>query len=108
MVTEDRAARPRILQIAYACRPGEGSEPGLGWNRAMQAAREFDVWVLCEESRNRPAIEAYLAKHGPIAGLNFIYVAKPSRQRWLEKIPGGFYPAYNAWHRRAFEVAKAH
>lgn len=97
--------RPRVLMVAYACRPGEGSEPGMGWNRAVQAAKSFDTWVLCDGSRNRAAIEAYLQQQGEVPGLKFLFVGKSTRQRILEKLPGGFYPAYNAWHYAAYQAA---
>jgi glycosyltransferase involved in cell wall biosynthesis len=43
-VTE--APRPRILVIAYACMPGEGSEPGTGWAWARILAGIGDVWIV--------------------------------------------------------------
>lgn len=98
--------RTRMLMVCYACRPGEGSEPGLGWNRAVGAAKYHDVWVLCEESRNRPAIEAYLATHGPIPGLNFIYVPRGKWGQRLARWPGSLYLVCNLWHRAAYQVAQ--
>jgi glycosyltransferase involved in cell wall biosynthesis len=101
--------RPRILMIAYACRPGEGSEPGMGWNRAVECARDFDTWVLCEDERNRTAIERYFAQQPRIAGLHFVFVRTSPFDRWLKQVPGFFYTAYRRWHQQAYEVArKAH
>ena len=68
------ARRPRVLMLAYACRPNEGSEPGMGWNRAIESAHEFDTWVICEGRRNGPAIRSYLERHGEVPGLNFAFL----------------------------------
>ena len=53
------APRLRVLLSAYACEPGKGSEPGVGWNWVKQLARHEDVWVLTR-SNNRGAIEQAL------------------------------------------------
>ena len=78
----------------------------MGWNRAVQAAKEFDTWVLCEQSRCEPAIRAYLRQHGEIPGLHFEFVPRPIWMRAMAGVPGLFYPAYNLWHRAAFKVAQ--
>ncbi|MFP3882612.1 MAG: glycosyltransferase family 4 protein [Actinomycetota bacterium] len=36
----------RILISAYACEPGEGSEPEVGFQTVLAAAREHEVWVI--------------------------------------------------------------
>ena len=37
----------KVLISAYACEPGKGSEPGVGWNWVRQIA-DFakEVWVI--------------------------------------------------------------
>lgn len=99
-------ARARILIAAYACRPGYGSEPGIGWNRVIEAAREFEVWVLCRQSTCAAAINAHLQRHGPIAGLHFVFVPESRWERWAERLPGMLYPIYNLWQRRALRAAR--
>src|SRR5438552_9036897 len=94
--------RPRVLLLAYACNPEQGSEPGVGWNRAVEAARYCDTWVVCEEHRYGPPLRDYLRAHGPVPGLEFVYVPRPSWHRWVKLIPGLDYLSYNAWHRRVF------
>ena len=47
----------KLLISAYACRPGKGSEPGVGWHIVQQMARSHDVWVITR-AENRPMIEA--------------------------------------------------
>ena len=51
-MTSDRvsATRPRVLIFAYACEPGRGSEPGVGWSLVQSVARFADPVVLvCPE-----------------------------------------------------------
>ena len=70
----------RVLVSAYACEPGKGSEPGVGWNWARMIAQDHETWVLTR-SNNRAPIEAALAAD-PQPNLRFIYVAPP---RWLTR-----------------------
>lgn len=102
----DAKRRPRVLLLAFSCLPDRGSEPGVGWNRAMQAAREFDTWVICRES-SAHEIGQYLATHGAVDGLQFEFVPSPGWEQWLKKIPGLYYTSYNLWHRRAFRAARS-
>jgi glycosyltransferase involved in cell wall biosynthesis len=102
----DNPPRARLLLAAFSCRPGLGSEPGVGWNRAVQAAERFDCWVLCDEEMNQEAIRRYLAQHGPLAGLEFVFVPSGRCERWLRRLPGVCFAAYNLWQRRAFRVAQ--
>ena len=68
----DRAVN--ILLSAYACEPGTGSEPGLGWNWAIELARAgHDVCVLTRASLHKPAIDAYRARHDLPPGLRFVH-----------------------------------
>ncbi len=46
----------QIFLSAYACEPGKGSEPGVGWRWARGLAERVDLQVLTRES-NRTAIE---------------------------------------------------
>src|SRR5438445_7002045 len=47
--------RLKVLISAYACEPGKGSEPEVGWQWALQMARFHDVTVLTR-ANNEPAI----------------------------------------------------
>jgi len=61
----------RVLLSAYACEPNKGSEPEVGWQRALHMLSIADeVWVLTR-SNNRSVIEADPLSHS--AGLHFIY-----------------------------------
>lgn len=111
MRTEDgrspsRPQRQRLLLLAASCLPERGSEPGVGWNRALQAAQTFDTWVVCDQV-SAPKIDHYLSMHGAVDGLRFEYVRSPDWERGLKRIPGLYYVSYNLWQRRAFRAARA-
>jgi glycosyltransferase involved in cell wall biosynthesis len=53
--------RLKVLMSAYACEPGKGSEPEVGWQWALQMARFHDVTVLTREN-NRASIEAEIPR----------------------------------------------
>ena len=74
----------KILASAYACRPGKGSEPGIGWNLVRELANDHQVWVLTREN-NRPAIEAELAAH-PLPNLHVVFCDLPS---WMQRLNQG-------------------
>ena len=47
----------KILVSAYACEPGKGSEPGVGWNWVNgYAERGYEVHVITR-ANNKMAIE---------------------------------------------------
>lgn len=50
----------KVLISAFACEPGRGSEPGIGWNIVTEIARRHDVWLLTH-SHSRTQIENELA-----------------------------------------------
>jgi glycosyltransferase involved in cell wall biosynthesis len=46
----------KVLLSAYACEPGKGSEPGVGWNVARELSSRVSLWVITR-ANNRTAIE---------------------------------------------------
>lgn len=62
----------KILLSSYACEPGKGSEPGIGWNVAREIANYHQVWVLTSNT-HRLAIEDELARNR-VPNLNFVYL----------------------------------
>ena len=61
-----------VLLSAYACEPGKGSEPGVGWSVAQEIAKHHQVWVLTSNT-HRAGIEAELAR-SPIPNLQVVYL----------------------------------
>lgn len=70
--------RRRVLVSAYACEPGVGSEPGVGWHWVQQIAKRNNTWVITR-ANNRGAIEEALSQRSN-PNLHFEYVDLP---RWL-------------------------
>lgn len=94
----------KILISAYACRPGEGSEPGVGWNLVRELVKYHQIWVVTREN-NRPAIEAELVAN-PLPGLEFIYCEPP---RWVQKLNQNqrmVHLHYYLWQLKAYFVAR--
>jgi glycosyltransferase involved in cell wall biosynthesis len=94
----------KVLLSAYACEPDHGSEDGVGWNFARQAARFHEVWVVTLGD-HRPAIERTLSEH-PLPSAHFVYLDLPRwrkirRMGWL-----GDHISYYAWQIAAYFVAR--
>jgi len=95
----------RILLSAYACEPGKGSEPAVGWMWAMElGSRGHEVWVLTRKS-NRRAIED-AASWPPRADVHFDYIDLPTWILPLKTLPGGIYLYYFVWQLLAFCAAR--
>ncbi len=93
----------RVLLSAYACEPDKGSEPEVGWQRALHMLANADeVWVLTR-ANNRAVIEANPSSRLP--GLHFIYYDLP---RWALKLKkrAWFFPIYLVlWQWGAYRLA---
>ncbi|MEN6452309.1 MAG: glycosyltransferase [Thermoguttaceae bacterium] len=99
--------RLRVLQLSYACSPERGSEAAVGWHRAVQSAKHFDTWVICEEHEFAGEIRRYLAEHGDVPGLHFVFVPIDQREwSWGQVHDSIWYAVLRRWHRRAFRVAR--
>jgi glycosyltransferase involved in cell wall biosynthesis/peptidoglycan/xylan/chitin deacetylase (PgdA/CDA1 family) len=101
-----RPARPKVLLLTYSCSPNRGSEPGVGWNWAVESPKNFDTWVISREGEFANEIRGYLKDQGEIPGLHFTFVDNCSLARHLRRIGALRYLFYNHWHRRAFRVAQ--
>ena len=86
----------RVLVSAYACEPGKGSEPGVGWNWARQIARfAEEVWVITR-ANNREVIEQALAKE-PLPNVRWVYFDLPRWARFWKKGQRGVHLYYYLW-----------
>lgn len=96
----------KVLLSAYACQPGQGSEPAVGWNVVQEVVKYHQVWVLTRLN-NRPKIEAYL-QQTPIPNLQFIYLDWFGwSNRWKPgEIGKGLRIHYYLWQIRAYLVAR--
>jgi glycosyltransferase involved in cell wall biosynthesis len=97
------AERLKVLLSAYACEPGRGSEPEVGWQWALHLAQHHDVTVLTR-SNNREPIERGLADW-PGPHPKFVYFdLSPRWQHWKKRgLPVALY--YFRWQRAAARFA---
>ena len=94
----------RLLVSAYACEPGKGSEPAVGWNWVQALVRRgYDVHVLTR-TNNREAIEGDPAHQNP--ALTFHYYDLPRWMRAWKHHPGGIYFYYLFWQAGAYRLAR--
>lgn len=92
----------KVFLSAYACEPGKGSEPGVGWSWAQGLANRVELTVLTRES-NRHAIETAISQmpeDAPLRQVRFLHhdLSRP----WLWAKRRGFLPTfayYVAWQR---------
>jgi glycosyltransferase involved in cell wall biosynthesis len=94
----------KVLMSAYACEPGRGSEPGVGWHWALQAARFHNVWVVTR-ANNSTAIEAELARN-PVPNLRFVYHDLPRWGRFWKKGHRGIHLYYLLWQLTAVTLGR--
>ena len=86
----------RILAIAYACEPGKGSEPEVGWIWSRMLARLGETWVVTR-ANNRAAIEAILPSLTPEERPRFFYVELPRWARFWKRGRHGVRLYYLLW-----------
>lgn len=97
----------KILISAYACEPGQGSEPGVGWNFVREVSKYHHIWVLTSHC-HRSGIETELARN-PQPKLNFIYLDPFGLQiNWNQqgkKTQKWVYIHYYLWQIKAYFVS---
>lgn len=89
----------RVLVSAYACEPGKGSEPGVGWNWALQAARVADEVVVLTRTNNRSSIDEACERVPANLHFEFLDLGEAAL-----KLKGGSRrarPYYVVWQRAA-------
>ncbi|WP_072619521.1 glycosyltransferase family 4 protein [Spirulina major] len=95
-----------ILVSAYSCEPHRGSEPGVGWNMAVELARHHHVWVLTRPDESGPHIDAELARH-PNPNLHFVYCTTPLiGGLWRWGSGGAMQIHYYFWQLQAYFTAR--
>ncbi len=97
-------AHLKVLLSAYACEPGKGSEPGVGWNMARQIAQRHEVWAVTR-ANNRPMIEAELARN-PVPSLHMVYYDLPRWARWWKRQGRGVQLYYYLWQLGIYDVVR--
>jgi glycosyltransferase involved in cell wall biosynthesis len=90
----------KLLLSAYACEPGRGSEPGIGWNWAQQIARFHEVWVLTQEE-GRKGIKATLTSEA-LSRVRFVYLDLPPWALFWKRSRRGAQLHYFVWQAAAY------
>lgn len=101
-----RPPRKRLLITAYHYDREFSMESRLSWHRAQQAAREYDVTVICartDPSEMRPPMLADVAADRQV---KIARVPLNRIERALMSVRATFYAGYRRWLRRAFRVAE--
>lgn len=94
----------RVLVSAYACEPGKGSEPAVGWIWVKQIARFHETYVITR-ANNRASIESALAKE-PLPNVNWIYFDLPRWATFWKKKQRGIHVYYFLWQAAIYFVAR--
>jgi glycosyltransferase involved in cell wall biosynthesis len=85
----------RVLLSAYACEPGRGSEPGVGWSWATELARLGYQVTVITRAANRRAIEQEAPRLSET--IRFLYYDLPPWIQHGRRCPGGKTLYYILW-----------
>lgn len=94
----------KILISAYACEPGQGSEPGVGWNFVNEMSRHHELWVLTQ-SDGRLEIEREFQSN-PNPNLHFFYFEPFGWQLDLWKAKAEIQLHYYLWQIQAYFLGR--
>lgn|SRR5487761_1267640 len=94
----------KILLSAYACEPGKGSEPGVGWNWARTLSQLGHQVHLITRSNNRTALEAAIRREA--LPLTVSYYDLPVWARWWKRGERGIHLYYVLWQFGIYRLAR--
>lgn len=96
----------KVLLSAYACEPNRGSEPGVGWNWALEIEKlGHKVWVVTRKN-NQKKIEKYWQVNEKPKNLHYIYYDVPKWLTWWKKGGRGVHLYYFFWQIGAYLLAR--
>lgn len=97
----------KVLLSAYACEPGKGSEPGVGWRWAIEIARRGHKVTALTRANNRANIEAGIAADPDYPDtIQFAYYDLPPWALNLKRLSGAVLPYYILWQWGAYRMAR--
>lgn len=94
----------KILLSAYACEPGKGSEPGVGWNWARTLAQMGHQVHLITRANNRGSVKAAIEAENLPLSVSFYDL--PAWARWWKKGERGIRLYYILWQYGIYRHAK--
>lgn len=93
----------KILISAYACEPGRGAEPGVGWNLVRELSEEHELWVLTRAKHEREVLDY---EEEWISRVNWVFIDPPTWLTFWKTGRRGLYPFYALWQREAWSKGK--
>ena len=97
----------KILLSAYACEPNLGSEPGVGWNWAIEIKKLGHEILIITRKNNKKVIEKELLTNKILNKKNFYYFDLPKFFKVLKKIiPAGVNLYYYLWQYYLYQKLK--
>lgn len=89
----------KVVLIAYSCAPGQGSEPGIGWNYVYELAhKEIELTVVTRRN-NREEIERF-----GLRNVNFIYFdLNKTFLRMKKVLPFGLHLYIRLWQKKVYK-----
>ena len=95
----------KVLAIAYACSPYQGSEAGVGWGWVNMIASEHRVTCITA-SRNKDDIKQYHAEHGNTHEIVFHYIDHVWNQTFNRIWPPYYLWTYKKWQDAGYQLSK--
>lgn len=89
-----------ILVSAFSCTPNHGSEPGVGWNWPLLAAKNGYRVIVLTRTKLKDEIDKALRKE-QVPNLSFVYCKSSKRLRKIS-----IYLEYYFWQKQAWKVAR--
>lgn len=96
-----------VLISAYACEPGKGSEPEVGWQWALQMARFHNVTVLTRRNNQRAIEEGLRALKTEEPRPRFVFHDGPGWQLRAKRLLRAVQLYYVLWQRSANRLVAA-
>jgi glycosyltransferase involved in cell wall biosynthesis len=96
----------KVLVNAYACSPGMGSEPGMGWNWCVNLAKYCQLHIITE-GEFKDKIESSLQNIPQKDNMHFYYnlVSDEVRQMCWNQGDWRFYKHYRKWQLSTYKMA---
>lgn len=104
--TTGAGKRSRVLAIAYACHPTRSAESRVGWARAMQAAANHDVTVLCSPIEDARTLHRLAAEQGVDQSIRFVTIEHSRFGQWCYSRDLLHLHGYRLWHSKAVQRAR--
>lgn len=97
----------KILINAYACSPGMGSEPGMGWNWVSNLSKFCELFIITE-GEFRDKIDKVVPTLEQGKNMHFYYnpVSEEIRKMCWNQGDWRFYKYYREWQWKTYLLAK--